>query len=246
VATAFVVQDSCFTSSTHDLPRVQVTVARIFLILSALAGLAGSALAQDRNSDSKTTTVVMARWGERADSNPYSTYHFAEFFQVRGHWVYPDIGYVDFGHDNYREFFAGGGYTFDPGKHFTAIVELLYGQSMGPAAHSARWLIPWTMLQYRIAPRLGAEASYFAYAPLNSTAVVQHVLERAKLEYKINPHWKIGAGYAGRITEGKSWQNKPFLTTTFITKGGDFEFWFQRLPLNIVQVQLRYKLVYLH
>lgn len=184
--------------------------------------------------------------GERAESPAINTYHFAEVFQVRGKWVYPDVGYVDFGRNNYREVFAGGGYTFLNGKHITAVGELLYEQALGPSTHNDRWLVPWTILQYRITPKLGGEASYFAYAPLTSTAIVQHVLERSKLEYKIKSHWKLGAGYPGKKAENRPWQNKPFLTTTFLTKEGDLEFWLQRLPQNILQVEIRYKLVYLH
>lgn len=219
---------------------------RPLLILSALALFAGNAFGQNQDSASKTATIVMARWGERAQLPAINTYHFVEVFQVRRRWVYPDIGYVDFGHNNYREVFAGGGYTFVNGKHVTAVGELLYEQALGPSTHNDRWLVPWTILQYRITPKLGGEASYFAYAPLSSTAIVQHVLERSKLEYKIKSRWKIGVGYAGKKAENNPWQNKPFLTTTFITKEGDLEFWLQRLPQNILQVQFRYKLVYLH
>ena len=219
---------------------------RLPLILSVVATFAGNAFAQDQESAPKTATIVMARWGERAESPAINTYHFAEVFQVRGRWVYPDIGYVDFGHNNYREVFAGGGYTFVKGKHISAVGELLYEQALGPSTRKDRWLVPWTILQYRITPKLGGEASYFAYAPLSSTAIVEHVLERAKLEYKIKSHWKIGAGYAGKKVENKPWQNKPFLTTTLITKEGDLEFWLQRLPQNILQVEVRYKLIYLH
>jgi hypothetical protein len=224
----------------------KIAMRRLPLILSVVATCAGATFAQGQDSASKTATIVMARWGERAESPAINTYHFAEVFQIRGKWIYPDIGYVDFGHNNYREFFAGGGYTFVNGKHITAVGELLYEQALGPSTHQDRWLVPWTILQYRITPKLGGEASYFAYAPLSSTAIVQHVLERAKFEYKIKPHWKIGAGYAGKKAENNPWQNKPFLTTTFITKEGDVEFWLQRLPQNILQIQLRYKVVHSH
>jgi hypothetical protein len=233
------------------LPQIEIlgekiAMRRLPLILSALAACAGVTFAQGQDSAPKTATIVMARWGERAESPAINTYHFAEVFQVRGKWIYPDIGYVDFGHNNYREFFAGGGYTLLAGKHVTAVGELLYEQALGPSTHDDRWLVPWTILQYRITSKLGGEASYFAYAPLSSTAIVQHVLERAKVEYKIKSHWKIGAGYAGKKAENSPWQNKPFLTTTLITKEGDVEFWLQRLPRNILQIELRYKLVYLH
>src|ERR1700686_61317 len=219
---------------------------RLLLIWSVLVSFAGNAFAQEQDSVPKTATILMGWWGERAESNPISTYHFAEVFQVRGRWVYPDIGYVDFGHNNYREVFAGGGYTFVNGKHVTAVGELLYEQALGPSTHNDRWLGPWTILQYRITSKLGGEASYFAYAPLSSTAMVQHVLERSKLEYKIKSRWKIGVGYAGKKAENNPWQNKPFLTTTLITNEGEVEVWLQRLPQNNLQLQIRYKLVYLH
>jgi hypothetical protein len=219
---------------------------RLPLILSAFVTCLGATLAQGQDSASKTATIVIARWGERAESPPTNNYHYAEFFQVRGRWIYPDIGYVDFGHNNYREFYVGGGYTFVNGKYVTAVGELLYEHALGPGTHNDRWLVPWTLLQVRITPKLSGEASYFAYAPLSSTAIVQHVLERSKLEYKMKSRWKIGAGYAGKKAENNPWQNKPFLTTTFITKEGDLEFWLQRLPQNVLQVEFRYKLFYLH
>jgi hypothetical protein len=220
--------------------------SHVFCALSVLATCGPGALAQAPAADeSKTATIVMARWGERAESDGINAYHFTEVFQVRRKWIYPDIGYVDFGHNNYREFFVGGGDTFYKDAHLTAIGELFYEQGLGPAAHDARWLVPWTELQYRIKPRLGGEIVYFAYAPLNSTAKVEHIFDRGKLEYKISSHWKIGAGYSGKIIENTSWQNKPFLTTTLSTKAGDLEFWVQRLPQNAVQIQVRYKLIHL-
>src|ERR1700732_2615365 len=99
------------------LPQLEIlgdqkVMWRLLLILCVLASFAGNAFAQNQDSASKTATIVMARWGERAESPAINTYHFAEVFQVRHRWVFPDIGYVDFGHNNYREFFAGGGYTF--------------------------------------------------------------------------------------------------------------------------------------
>src|ERR1700737_5638650 len=133
---------------------------RLTLILSMLAWFAASALAQEHNPEPKTATIVMGRWGERLQSNPINTYHFVEVFQVRGRWVYPDIGYVDFGHNNYREVFAGGGYTFVRSKTVTAVGELLYEPALGASTHNDRWLVPWTILQYRFTPKLGGEASY--------------------------------------------------------------------------------------
>ena len=215
----------------------------IFLVIAVCAAR-GLAQEQTTTDAPKTTTIVMARWGERAESDGINNYHFTEAFQVRRGWIYPDIGYVDFGHNNYREFFVGGGDTFYKGAHFTAIGELFYEQGLGPAARSARWIVPWTELQYRITPKLGGEIVYFAYAPLNSTAKVEHIFDRGKLEYRIRSRWKIGAGYSGKIIENSAWQNKPFLTTTLSTSAGDFEFWLQRLPQNAIQIQVRYKLIH--
>ena len=221
----------------------------MFAALLCLCG-AGTSFAQDAapnlNGDTAvepTKTFFMARAGENL-SGPYvGTIHYLEFFQIRKRWIYPDIGYVDFSHGNYRELFIGGGRTLYDGKFATWDQELLYVQAMGPAAASARYLQPWSMLRVRFTPKWTNETVYFAYFPLNDSAHIHHVFERVKFEYALKKRWKIGVGYAGVKLQGVPWVNKPLITTTISTRAGAFEFWLQRIPGG-EQVEVRYELIH--
>lgn len=188
------------------------------------------------------TTLFFARTGQSLTGPYIGTIHYAEFLQIRNRWIYPDIGYVDFAHGDYREAFIGGGRTLIDTKFVSWDQELLYVQATGPAAGSARYLQPWSMLRLRIAPKLTSETVYFAYFPLNHTARFHQVIERAKVEYAVRKRWKIGAGYAGSDPNGP-WVNKPLITTTISTRAGSFELWLQKIPSG-AQVELRYALVH--
>lgn len=218
----------------------------VFILSSWLPGIA-----QDTPGDSDvsaaqtavpTVSLLIARTGLRTDAPHASTYHFVEFLQARGRWIYPDIGYIDFGHGNYREFFAGAGHTFWSGKWATLVEELYFDQATGPASKSARYVQPWTLIDCRFSSKLTSEVVYFPYLPLNRSARIQHVLERAKVEYALTQGWKIGAGYAGYKYGDYQWQNRPLLTTTVSIRAGSFEFWLQKLPGG-GQVQMRYQLL---
>lgn len=212
-------------------------------------GLTASCFCQDAAPDenstpSPTTTLFFARTGQSLTEPYIGTIHYAEFLQIRNRWIYPDIGYVDFAHGNYREFFIGGGRTLIENKFAEWEQEVEFVQATGPAAGSARYLQPWSMLRLRFVPRLSSEIVYFSYLPLNKTAGFHQVIERAKTEYRIQKHWKIGAGYAGADIPGGPWINKPFLTTTISSAAGDFEFWLQKIPSG-AQIELRYGLSHL-
>jgi hypothetical protein len=185
----------------------------------------------------------MARWGERLEAPHVAVIHYLEFFQIRNKWIVPDIGYVDFGHGNYREFFFGGGRTLVDTSFATWDQELLYVQTTGPASQNAGYLQPWSMLRLRFTPKFTNETVYFAYLPLNDPARFHQVIERAKLEYAVKKRWKVGAGYAGTRPVGGHWINKPFLTTTISTKEGAVEFWLQKIPAG-EQIEVRYALVH--
>jgi hypothetical protein len=220
-----------------------VKFAALVCLGCAATSFAQSSAPDGDTADPPTKTFFMARTGESL-SRPYiGTIHYLEFFQIRKKWIYPDIGFVDFAHGNYHEFFIGGGRTLYDGKFATWDQELLYVQATGAAAASARYLQPWSMLRVRFAPKLTNETVYFAYFPLNDSAHIHHVIERAKFEYAVKKRWKIGAGYAGVKFAGVPWVNKPFLTTTISTKAGAFEFWLQRIPAG-EQVEVRYALVH--
>jgi len=168
------------------------------------------------------------------------TYRYLEFFQARGAWILPDLGAIDFHHSNYRELFVGAWRTLYNGTHVTWLEELYFAQATGSAAQSARYLWPWTLVAVRFTPRIAAEAVYFPYIPLNSSAHVQHVVERGKVEYAPTKTWKFGAGYGAYQFGGQPWQNRPFVTTTVRTGVGSFERWLQKMPGG-GQIQLRYQ-----
>jgi len=224
------------------LLRAELWATALCLIL-AVPCLGQEAAPDENSTPTPTTTLFFARTGQSLTGPYIGTIHYAEFLQIRNRWIYPDIGYVDFAHGNYREAFIGGGRTLIDTKFVSWDQELLYVQATGPAAGSARYLQPWSMLRLRIAPKLTSETVYFAYFPLNHTAGFHQVLERAKVEYAVKKRWKVGAGYAGAVLPGGKWVNKPLLTTTISTRAGSFELWLQKIPSG-AQVELRYALVH--
>jgi len=168
-----------------------------FAVLLCL-GCAVTSFAQDPapagyTTDALTKSFFMARTGESLNAPYIGTIHYLEFFQVRKKWIYPDVGYVDFAHNNYREFFIGGGRTLYNGKFASWDQELLYDQATGPAAGSARYLQPYAIFHVYFAPKFSNETDYFLYLPLNDSARIHFVLERAKFEYAVTKPWKIGA-----------------------------------------------------
>lgn len=209
---------------------------RVFYYLIALACLAAPVL-------SSADTLVYGRSGFRNDK--VGTFKFAEVLQTSGRWVPLDVGYIDFGNcRDYREVFAGVGMNVVDTKGSGAdglIVcgELCLDRAAGYSAGRALYLQPFTQtnLWYR---RFAFEIVYIPYVPVNTAAVWQHVLERAKLEYSFGKCFSAGGGYAMYHAEGGSWDHKPFVLTVVKTKFGDLENWVQRLPGNKVQVQFRY------
>jgi len=90
-------------------------------------------------------------------------------------------------------------------------------------------------------PKLGGEVVYFPYLPLNKAGRMQHVLERAKLEYSFK-HFKAGGGYGAYQFGDSPWQNKPFITSTLkCGRFGNLELWLQKMPRGNPQVQVRYE-----
>jgi hypothetical protein len=218
------------------------TFLTLFVLGCAMAGLAQNAPQSQTAAPKPTETLFFARTGESLAAPHVATIHYLEFLQIRGKWIYPDIGYIDFGHGNYHEFYIGGGRTLFDNKYASFDQELLYVGTWGPAAASAKYLQPWSMLRVRFTPKFTNETVYFLYLPINDAGRFHHVLERAKFEYAVKRRWKIGAGYAGVQLPGATWINKPLLTTTISTKAGALEFWLQRIPSG-AQVEVRYALI---
>jgi hypothetical protein len=77
-----------------------------------------------------TTSIFIARSGEQLELPRTLTYHFLEFLQMRGKWINPDVGNIDYAHGNYREVFGGAGAAIHHGKRFTLIEELYFDQAL--------------------------------------------------------------------------------------------------------------------
>jgi len=210
-------------------------------VLLAVIAWSGSTAASQSNND--VHSILLVRTGFRGDK-PF-TYRYVEGFQERGRWIYPDIGYIDFGETKqYREFFIGAGWTVFSSKHFRFIEEGMIDQTLGLASEHATYFVPWSFAPFNITTRLGGEIVYFPYLPLNKQGRIQHVLERAKVEYDFT-HFKAGAGYSAYQFGDGPWQDKPFMTATLKAgKLGNFEFWLQRLPGDHAHLQVRYAKVF--
>jgi len=197
-------------------------------------------------ASAQTKTVVDARMGVQGDK---ATYHLVEAFQVRGRWIVPDIGYIDFADSDYREWFIGAGYRTLVTDRVIIANEVYFVESAGPDSRGARYLQLWTGVFYDFTSKLGGEAVFFPYIPLNDSGRKQWVIERAKLEYTIISWMKSGAGYGAYRFDDKKWEHKPFVTVTvtpFSGKFGSLELWYQKLPEGKSQAQLRYKLVHIN
>src|SRR6267142_1349003 len=151
----------------------------ILLVCLTVAMSSQTAAAQSTND---ATSILLVRTGFR-DGKAF-TYKYLEGFQERGRWIYPDVGYIDFGETRqYREFFIGAGWTVFSSKHFRFIEEGMIDQTLGLASEHATYFVPWSFAPFNITTRLGGEIVYFPYLPLNKQGRIQHVLERAKVEY---------------------------------------------------------------
>lgn len=224
--------------------EVSALACRTGVFAATLTGVAGSAVYAQDPAPSPTTSVVLARTGENLQEPFTGTYHLFEFFQVRGNWIYPDIGTVDFATNNYRECFIGGGRTFYNSKHVSLTGELYFVEASGSAAKGARYLWPNLIVDLRLTPKLTSQTSYFPYVPLDHSAHVQEVIERSKLEYAITRSMKMGGGYGAYQYANGPWQSKPMFTTTVSTRAGSLEFWLQKIPAG-AQVQMRYSFAHI-
>ena len=175
------------------------------------------------------------------------TYHFAEFIHERGRIVPFDLGYIDFDDpSDYREMWLGGGVVALDRPLLRLTVEGFVLGAFGEHARGAVYFQPFFLANSRLTPRIGAEAVYFPYVPLNESGHSQHVLERAKVEYSF-ARVKVGGGYGAYRAPDATWNHKPFVTTTVQAGGlGNFEIWLQRLSGGHASLQVRYVKVVAH
>jgi hypothetical protein len=185
----------------------------------------------------ETDNLILARIGTR---DGVATYHYGEFIQTRGKWIFPDVIYVDFGKNNYRETSIGGGIFLAPSKKLSMIQELSVVRATGSAANGATYLSPYFQLNYNFTSKILSETEYFPVFPLNKSGKIQHVLEHSKLEYDFK-HFKIGGGYAAYKCVGDKWQQKPFVAATLKAgQLGEFEFWLQHGVESLPEFHVRY------
>ena len=186
--------------------------------------------------------IYILRAGEQLQSPNIVTYRVAEWEQMRGRWILPDIGYYDSGYGQDQIWFAGGGADVLHSKHFDWEQEIYILQEAGPESTNKRFLWLWPVLDFRFRPRLTAQVAPYPTLPLNRAQGWSFDIDRAKLEWAATSHWKAGVGYAGGVSPSSACQHRPFLTVTRSTRAGSVEAWLQQYNGG-AQVQLRYSLV---
>ena len=169
-----------------------------------------------------------------------ATQHYLEVIETRGRWIPIDIGYIDFGRSDYREYFFGGGGVVFKSNNLVIVQEGYLDQTAGTASGSALYFQPFTVVSCGLTDKISGQVVYFTYLPLNKAGRLQYVLETSKLEYNFK-HFKAGGGYGAYRYGDEPWQHKPFVTATLkCGRLGDVEFWLQRLPGNHAQAQIRF------
>ncbi|MGA2216635.1 MAG: hypothetical protein ABSG51_01015 [Terracidiphilus sp.] len=214
----------------------------VFLILTIL--FVARDLPAQPQSDTRhpVVNIYVLRAAEQLQSPHVITYRVAEWEQMRGRWILPDVGYYDSGYGKDQLWLAGGGANVLHSKHLDWDQELYILQEAGPESTNKRFLWLWPVLNFRFRPRLTAQIAPYPTLPLNRAQGWSFDIDRAKIEWAATSQWKAGAGYAGGLTASSSCLHRPFLTVTRSTRAGSFEEWLQYIPGG-AQVQLRYTLV---
>ena len=186
--------------------------------------------------------IYILRMGEQLQAPHVVSYRVAEWEQMRGRWILPDVGYYDSGYGKDQLWFAGGGADVLHSRHVDWEQEIYVLQEAGPESTNKRFIWLWPVLDFRFRPRLTAEVAPYPTLPLNRAQGWSFDVDRAKIEWAATSHWKTGVGYAGGVTASSACQHRPFLTVTRSTRVGSVEAWLQEYNGG-AQVQLRYLLV---
>lgn len=193
-------------------------------------------------SSQPAVNVVLIRGAEQLTGPHVITYRIAEWTQIRGRWMLPDVGYYDTGYGKDQTWFAGGGYYVVNKPRFVYYQEFYVSQEAGPESKNARGFWIWPVVETQFKNRFFNQIAAFPTIPLNKSQRWGLEIDRAKTEWAPSAHWMVGAGYSGGICSSRTWESKPFLTTTRKTRTGNYEFWIQRTPAG-AQVQFRYLFV---
>ena len=186
--------------------------------------------------------ICVVRAGEQLQAPHVVTYRVAEWAQMRGRWIYPDIGYYDTGYGKDQIWFTGAGADLVRSNHVDWEQEIYVSQEAGPESTNKRSLWIWPVIDVRFRPRLTGQFVTYPTIPLDRAQRWGWDVDRAKLEWTASSHWRGGVGYAGGICASRSWQHDPFITVTRSAHIGSVEAWLERIHGG-AQVQLRYYLV---
>ena len=140
-------------------------VIRVSIVAACLVVAPDTASAQGAPA---VNTHVIAR-----TATDEGTYHYAQIFQQRGRWILPDLGDIDFNKfDDDREVWVGAGGVLLATTHLSVIGEGHIVKALGPSSGGALYLQPWVLVVYHLTHKLGGEAVYFPYLPLNDAGGV--------------------------------------------------------------------------
>ncbi len=198
--------------------------------------------AESRTFSKPAVNVVLVRSAEQLTDPHIITYRVAEWTQIRGKWMLPDIGYYDTGYGKDQIWFAGGGLYVVNRPRVVYYQEFYVSQEAGPEGKNARGFWIWPVVETQFKSRFFGQIAAFPTIPLNASQRWGMDIDRAKLEWAPRSHWLVGAGYSGGICSSRTWESKPFLTATRKTHTGNYEIWLQRKPAG-AQVQFRYMFV---
>lgn len=191
---------------------------------------------------SQPVSIYIVRTAEQLQSPHVITYRVAEWEQMRGRWIAPDIGYYDTGYGRDQIWFTGAGAVLVNKPKFEWEQELYVSQEAGPESQNRRALWIWPVVNLQPTRRLSAQIAAYPTIPLDRAQRWGYDVDRAKVEWRVKPHWRAGVGYSGGICSERIWRNYPFVTATRTTPVGNFEAWLQSTA-DGAQVQLRYLMV---
>lgn len=189
-----------------------------------------------------TKDIFVVRAGEQLQTPHILTYRVFEWEHMRGRWIAPDLGYYDSGYGQDQVWIAGGGAVLTDKSRIELEQEIYLSQEAGSQSQNRRSLWLWSELNLQLSRRLSAQVAVYPTIPLDQAQRWGYDIDRAKIEWRTNQHWIVGAGYNAGICNKRTWQNRPFLTVTRNSSVGNVEMWLQSVPGG-AQLQLRYMLV---
>lgn len=186
--------------------------------------------------------IVILRTAEQLQGPHVVTYRVAEWTQMRGPWLFPDVGYYDTGYGKDQIWFAGIGKEVLHRSAFNWEQEIYFSQEAGPESHNRRSIWLWPVIDFQFSRKFSGQIAAYPTIPLNRAQHWGYDVDRAKFQWAFRSHWLTGVGYSGGTCTDGSWHSEPFLTLTRASRFGNFETWLQRTPGGS-QIQLRYILV---